>query len=159
MALKDRDYMKRWGRDDPYHNQLELGPPGSERIVATGVGERSARPRLGMRWPFQILALLVLAAAGAAFIAPHWSSVSSQIHRLDERLSAHSSLGPTLSVSSKEIRLRWHQGLTTRVNAPTLWWIDTSDGKRVQITVPTGQTPLAALRQALAAHGWRAVYP
>ena len=44
MALKDRDYMKRWGRDDPYHNQLDLGPQtlgdlwpaGSASAAATG---------------------------------------------------------------------------------------------------------------------------
>lgn len=70
MALKDRDYMKRWGREDPYHNQLDLGPPSSERIVAAGVAEHRGRTRLGMRWPFQVLALVIVTATALALRRP-----------------------------------------------------------------------------------------
>lgn len=159
MALKDRDYMKRWGRNDPYHNQLDLGPPGSERIVATEVGERRGRPRLGMRWPFQLLALLVIVAAASALVAPHWSSVKSAIRRVDQQLPANSTPASAFGSPSNVMHIQWHQGLTTPASAPTIWWINTPDGKRVQITVSAGETPLVALTRALAAQGWRAVFP
>ena len=139
--------MKRWGRDDPYHNQLELGPPSSERIVATSATERTGRMRLGMRWPFQVLGLLITVAAAFAFVVPHRATPGPPTNTVDQYDSSH------------VMHLSWHQGLTTPATTPTLWWIDTPTNQRVQVTVAPGQTPLDALTRALAAQGWQATYP
>lgn len=144
MALKDRDYMQRRGRDDPYHNQLELGPPGSTRIVATGIGERDGRARHGavIRRPLRSVALAIVITASLGYAVPHVSSWTSPS-------------APT----SRVIHIDWHEGLTTPAAAPAVWSIDTPNGQRLQVTVQAGETPLDLLTNALAAQGWRATYP
>lgn len=153
--------MKRWGRDDPYHNQLDLGPASSKRIVATGARRRSFRRRLRMPWPLQLLGLVVAGVVAAAYVVPHWSVVKSSLQRVDRRLASRSALvnAPPVFGAPNSMHLRWRQGLTSPASAPTLWWVDTPDGKRVQVTVPAGTTPLSALTKALDSRGWHALYP
>jgi hypothetical protein len=151
--------MKRWGRDDPYHNQLDLGPASSQRIVATGMRQRGSR-RLGMPWPVQLLALIIAGVMAAAYVVPHWSVVSSSLQRFDRRLTSKSTqVNAPVFGAPNSMHLRWRQGLTSPASAATLWWVDTPDGKRVQVTVPAGTTPLSALTKALARRGWHALYP
>jgi hypothetical protein len=161
MALKDRDYMKRWGRNDPYHNQLDLGPASSKRIVATGVREHRSRRRLGMPWPVQLLGLIVAVVVAVAYVVPHWSVVKSSLQRVDRRLASRSAIvnAPPVFGASSSMHLRWHRGLTTPAIATTLWWVNTPDGKRVRVTVRPGRTPLSVLTQVLATRGWHVLYP
>jgi hypothetical protein len=161
MALKDRDYMRRWGRDDPYHNQLDLGPPNSKRLVASGVGERRSRLRFSPRRSSTLSVFVAVAVAAAVYAMPHWSAVKSSLGRVDRQMGSGSPhvQTPSLFADPHSVHLQWHAGLTSPAKEPTVWWINTPNGKRVQVTVAAGTTPLAALTKALASQGWRAVYP
>ncbi len=143
-----RDYMKRWGRDDPYHNMLDLGPASSKRIVAAGVGERRSRRRLGMRWPFQLVALVIAAAAAAAFVTPHWSSLRAALHRVDRPLTSRSAVSSAATPFGAHnlMHLMWRPGLQARARTSTQWWVNTPTGQRVEVTVRPGDAAVVLAR-------------
>ncbi|HEX4520589.1 MAG TPA: hypothetical protein VH063_13495 [Gaiellaceae bacterium] len=137
MSLRDRQYMKRWGKDDPYHNQLELGPPGSKRIVASGVRHRP-------RW-WAWLLLVVAVVAIVAFGYPHRRAVADDLRKLRKQSG------------EQTMRLNDRPGLDSPATVNSTWSVDDPAGDRVTVTVPAGSVPRPLLVAALAQHGYRVV--